>query len=249
MEEKLTRTQVMAAMAGLSVLAFGLRLHQLKTAFDVVGARPGAGFGLFTVVTILAVLLFAFYAYTLRGRKKYQTLSSRSVPVMAVSGAAAVLLIAGSILLAVKRQQQGDLLIAVFGFAAGICWAGITMARYQGKKAPMAMLLIPAVYFVVALVCRFRIWTQDPVILDYCYDLFALISTMCALYHLGGYGFDRGSRRMSVFFTMCGVFFSAAGLAGGGLSSVLVYLAVILWLGGNLWLLLRPGKKRRTEEE
>ena len=249
MEEKLTRTQVMAATGVLAVLGFALRLHQLKTAFDVVGARPGAGFSLFTVVTVLTVVLFAAYAWTLRGRKKYQTITGRSVPVAAASAAAALLLLVGSIILAARNRQQGDVLIGVFGFVAALCWFSTAAARYMGKKIPLAMLLLPAVYYVISLVCQFRFWTRDPVILDYCYDLFALISTMCALYHLGGYGFDRGQRRMTVFFTMCGVFFSAAALAGGDLPSVLAHLAAVLWLGTNLWLLLRPGKKRRETEE
>lgn len=249
MEEKLTRTTVMAALAGSAAVAFGLRLHQLHTAFDVVGTRPGAGFSLFTVVTILAVLAFGAYARILRGRKKYNAVSGGSLPVLIASGAAAVLLAVGSILLAVKYQQEGDLLIAAFGFLTAVCWGGTAAGRYVGKKVPTALLLLPAVYYVISLVCQFRFWTRDPVILDYCYDLFALISTMCAVFHLSGYCFDEGRRRMTVFFSLCGVFFSAAALAGADWSTALTYLAAILWLGGNLWLLLRPGRKRVETEE
>lgn len=247
MEHKFTRLQVMLVAGVLAVIAFILRKIQLATAFDVVGARPGAGIG-FAIVTVLAVLAFAGYAWSLRGRKKYPAITSRSLPVLAVSAVAGILLLVGSMILAVRSQREGDLLVAALGALTAVSWGATATARYMGKKIPVAVLLLPAVYYVVYLICQFRFWTRDPVILDYCYDLFALICNMFALFHLGGYAFDKGSRRLTVFFAMSGMFFNAAALAGAELTEALGYLGAGLWLGANLWILLRPGKKRQTEE-
>jgi len=88
--------------------------------------------------------------------------------------------------------------------------------------------------------------------LDYCYDLLALICTMCALFHLGGFCFDQGRRRSAVFFTMGGVFFNVVAMAGAPAAEALSYLAATLWLLVNLWLLLRPVSRRTAsaaEEE
>lgn len=243
MEQKLRRLPVMIVTVLLAVMAYFLRRSQLQTAFDAIGVIPGSGRA-FTWITILVVIVFAVYAFFLRGRKKYTAVSSRWMPLLAVSCVAAVLLVLSSVLRLGSLAQKSNILIAVGGLVTAACWIGTALSRYQAKRAHGALLLLPAVFYVVDLVLQFRLWTRDPVILDYCYDLLALICTMCALFHLGGYSFDKGSRRITTFFTMCGVFFNAAAMAGASAAVFLGYLAAALWLLVNLWLLLRPVSQR-----
>ena len=54
--------------------------------------------------------------------------------------------------------------------------------------------------------------------------------------------------RMTAFFCLCGVFFSAAALAGSGLNGIGRNGASVLWLFANLLPLLRPVKKARDED-
>ena len=249
MEQKLRRLPVMIVTVLLAAAAFFLRRNQLKTAFDSIGVIPGAG-RLFIWITIAVVLLFAVYAFFLRGRKKYTSISSRWMPLLAVSCVAAAILLLSSILRLTAMTQKLDLLVAFGGVITAACWAGTAMSRYQAKRAHGVLMLLPAVFYVVDLVLQFRLWTRDPIILDYCYDLLALICTMCALFHLGGYSFDQGNRRVTTFFTMCGVFFNAAAMAGAPVAVMLGYFAAALWLLVNLWLLLRPASQRvKTAEE
>ena len=72
---------------------------------------------------------------------------------------------------------------------------------------------------------------------------------MCATYYLGGFCFDRGQRRVTVFCCCCGIFFGAASIAGGRLREVAMTGGAMLWLTANLWILLRPARKRRETEE
>ena len=145
--------------------------------------------------------------------------------------------------------HKTDVLIVLGGVLTAACWAATAASRYQGKAANPAFFLIPTVFYVVDLVLRFRLWTRDPVILDYCYDLGAMICMMCALLHLGSYCFDKGARRLTTFFSLCGIFFSTAALAGAPFREAAGYMAGILWLLVNLWLLLRPASTRNKAEE
>lgn len=243
MEQKLRRLPVMIVTVILAVAAFFLRRNQLKTAFDEIGVIPGSGRAIIWFA-VAVVILFAVYAYFLRGRKKYSAISSRWMPLLAGSCAAAALLLVGSILRLGAPMEKLALVIAVGGVVTAVCWVGTALSRYQAKPAHGALFLLPAVFYVVDLVLQFRLWTRDPVILDYCFDLLALICTMCALFHLGGYSFDQGRRRITVFFTLSGVFFNAAAMAGAPAAEFLGYLAAALWLLVNLWLLLRPASQR-----
>lgn len=248
MEQKMCRLPVMIATAALAVAGFFLRQHQLKTAFDAIGVIPGAG-RTFSWITVAVVVLFAVYTWFLRSRKKYAAISSRWMPLFVVSCAAAALLLLGSILQLGAPVQKSALVIAAGGIVTAVCWVMTALSRYQAKAAHGALFLLPAVFYVVDLVLRFRLWTRDPVILDYCYDLLALICTMCALFHLGGFCFDQGRRRSAVFFTMGGVFFNVVAMAGAPAAEALSYLAATLWLLVNLWLLLRPVSRRTASAE
>lgn len=248
MEQKLRRLPVMIVTVILAVAAFFLRKSQLKTAFDEIGVIPGSGRAL-VWIAIAVVILFAGYSYFLRGRKKYSAISSRWLPLMGASCAAAALLLVGSILRLGAPMEKSALVIAIGGIVAAGCWVGTALSRYQAKQAHGALFLLPAVFYVVDLVLQFRLWTRDPVILDYCFDLLALICTMCALFHLSGFSFDQGHRRITVFFVLCGVFFNAAAMAGAPAAEFLGYLAAALWLLVNLWLLLRPASQREKTVE
>ena len=244
MEQKISRTSAVAATAILAVAAFSLRTGQMAAAFNAEGIRTGKGVVFFSCVTIAVLVLFGLYSRSLKGRKKCAAMTDRSLPVMAAGCLAALLMVISGAMLLLRPGQQGEQVVALGSVLTGLCWAAVAMCRYQGKKAHAALFLVPTVFYVVALVFRFRFWTRDPVILDYCYDLAALICVMCAVFHLGSFSFDKGERRRAVFFAMSGVFFCAAALAGASAAQALGYVAAIVWLMDNLWLLLRPVRQK-----
>ncbi len=249
MERKLGGVPVMIITIILAGLGFFLRRSQLQTAFDAIGVIPGSKMPLIWV-TILVVLLFAAISFLLRKRKKYQTLSSTRMLPLVGGCLAGVLLAAGSIMSLLSMEQKADLIVGLGGILAALCWVVVSVLRHRGAKAHAALYLLPVLFLVVDLVCQFRLWTRDPVILDYCFDLLALIAAMCALIHLSGYCFDQGGRRITVFYALCGVFFSAVSMAGTPVAELLSYLGVAVWLLVQLWLLLRPmPRKPRGEEE
>lgn len=249
MERKLGGGPVILVTILLAGLGFFLRRSQLKTAFDAIGLIPGSKMTLIWVA-LFVVLLFAAISFLLRKRKKYQALSSIRMLPMVGGCLAGVLLLAGSVLTLLNMELKDDLFVGLGGVVAALCWIAVSVLRHRGTKAHAALYLLPALFLVVDLVCRFRIWTRDPVILDYCFDLFALIASMCALIHLSSYCFDQGGRRVTVFFSLCGVFFSAAAMAGASAAVLLGYLGVSVWLLVQVWLLLRPmPRKPRGEEE
>lgn len=248
MERKISRDPAVAITAILAILAYVLRANQLAVAFDSAGIMTGKGVALFTWITVAVVVLFAIFSRSLRGRKKYASLASPSMPIMVAGCVAGFFMLVSGVIFLAAFKQQGDRLIGAGSILTGLCWAGTAWFRYNGKRVHTGLFLLPAAFFVVELICRFRFWTRDPVILDYCYDLFALICVMCAIFHLGSFSFDKGDRRLTVFFSMSGVFFCAAAMAGASWAVALGYAGTIVWLLANLWLLLRPVKQKRAEE-
>ena len=152
----------------------------------------------------------------------------------------------GSMAMVASPDTAMERLLGLGGAVSALCWTATAMLQYRCKKPSLLLYIIPTLFFAAMLVVEFRIWSSDPAILDYCYDLFAMISVMMAMFYLGGFVLRQGSRRMAVFFLLCSEFFCAASMAGSRTRQVLLLAAVMIWCGVNLWKLLRQAK--HTEE-
>ena len=86
----------------------------------------------------------------------------------------------------------------------------------------------------VKLILNFKGWSTDPIILDYCIMLFALIFVVLGFYYSTGFLFDLGKPRLTLLFTLCACLFSAVavvdGLLDGSFATILEYLGFIAWL-------------------
>ena len=247
MEEKLRRGPVLGIVAALSAAAFFLRRQQLLTAYDETGMiRPGAGAGFFTYFTVAVVVLLALFAWRLRRCPVRQAISSRATEaaVGMMLGAFGVLL--GSGIMFFSPESASDRLLALAGIFTAVCWAAMAVGNLQGKRLHPALFFLPVIFFGVRLARDFRTLSSDPVILDYCYALLALIFTMCALLELGAFAFNRGRRRLAVFFCLGSVFFSAAALADATPRNLALTGGALVYLLSCSWLLLRPVVVRKT---
>ena len=248
MEQKLGRTPAILATILTAAVACVLRGNQLLTAYDETGrVIVGAEKGPLTWLSVAVVIVSAVYSFYLRPRKKYHAIADRSPALLGLTLLAAAAMVLASVTMALELEQMCDLLLATGGLVAAICWVVVGLDRVRGRKSPAALFMVPALFYAVELSCNFRNWSLDPQILDYCFELLALICVMCATFHLGGFCFDKGGRRITVFFCFCGIFFSAASLGEGTLRSVSTSSSAILWLFSNLCPQLRPSRKRQDE--
>lgn len=256
MERKLGRWPVIIGTILAAGAAYILRLRQLEQMYDAEGlVIRGMGKGPLTWLCAAAVLAAAICARLLLPRKEYDALSSSASGVLLCGLAGAAGMALGSVALALDLERSYDILLAAGGVVTAICWAAAALDRARGRRIPAALLMLPTLFFAVELVLEFRNWSKDPAILDYCFDLLALICVMCASFELGGFCFDKGRRRSAVFFCCCAAVFGAAAVAGSRLRELCMTGGAVLWLMSSLWPLLgaqagaRPGKKGRGDRE
>ena len=95
------------------------------------------------------------------------------------------------------------------------------------------------------LICRFRGWSADPLLGDYCFELLAVVASMVAAYQLAGFPLGKGRRRASIFCSMAAVFFSCISLADSGWTNRLFFAAMILWQLTGCCSLAKPAPRRR----
>lgn len=231
MKRKQERIPIMIVTGAGAAVAFLLRQLQLTLQIDRAGRiMADAGKGPLTWICLILVLACAGYALLLNARDELQG-TSKVALVMTLAAAFFALL-------GIIPSWKISPLVALGSAVTAGSFVVLALQRQQGKLPSAVWFMLPALFDALELIVCFRDWSRDPLLLDYCFDLFASLFVLFATYHIGGFSLGRGHRRRSVFYCMGGVVFCAVAMAGGTVMEAVPLLSGILWLGANLWLLL-----------
>ena len=113
----------------------------------------------------------------------------------------------------------------------GLTFAVFSILHMLGRRPHVLLLLPLCIFTVMQLVCDYRMWSGDPLLLDYCYTLLADVVFMLAVFHLGGFCFDKGKRRITAFWCGSGIVLNAISLVDATYSNTLsdiIYRAALL---------------------
>lgn len=144
-------------------------------------------------------------------------------------GAAAIGLASVSSLYAMVKLGDGLGMIAgVLGIAAAFCLLVDGAVCFTGQPVLPGFRIVPYLFLAVRTVTDFRGWSIDPAVLDYCFQHFALLLSLCGLYAWGSFCFDRGCRRLTAFLCLAGV--GSCAMAAAGLHAADLWLYIGLGL-------------------
>jgi len=103
------------------------------------------------------------------------------------------------------------ILFCVIGLPCAILW-GRTLFRGEEVKEKLSLLGLCFLY-CLWLISDYQVRAADPVIMDYVYEVLAIVCSLLGLYFLAGYSFQTGKPRRTVLFCLMGAFFSLVTLA------------------------------------
>ncbi len=266
---QVSRRIILPAAIGISSLGgFLLRLFQRKHELLPDGSLAEGAF-MHTLLLILSLIFVATSAallWELHPKTSWAELSNRKLLPIASLVAAAALLFANTTVLVTGIPEASpyvtsapefsdflNRLLPPLGIIAAVCVALFSYKCFIGQKPSPALYMLLSLYLVIRLIVSFQAWNTDPSIHDYCYALLATICAMLATFHMAGFSFGKGKRRMSLFWIVCALFFCAITLADAvydsDLSELLIHLSLILSLSFNLDQLLRDSDEDSTTKE
>lgn len=222
-----------------SLAGGALRFWSMGVAVAAGGLPVADHISTYLSAALSLIMVAVFLAVSLRspgrsGKKEVLTYTGSQL-FQAMGGA--ILILAGVVVEFVENllsiPSTSALVMCLGGFCAGICLMLVAYTRKTGSHTHPAAHLLPIVYLVIKLILNFKNWSTDPIILDYCFILFALIFTLLAFYNSTGFFFDKGKPRKTLFYSLLAVFFStmaaAEGLGGGSVSTFICYLGFLFW--------------------
>ena len=245
-----------------SVMGFFVRRQQLATELLSDGSLA-AGSKLHIVLTAMTVvMIFAFIGLLLplkqdSGWRRYFT--SSYIPNALLLLGAALLLLGNGLLLAQGTSsstgawpqspwvsQALSRRAPPLGVLAAVCLGVFAVLCLLQKKPSPLLYMLASVYLILRLIVCFQEWNVDPSVHDYAFRLLAAICCMLGCFQLAGFSFDRGHRRICLFWCLCAVVFcsisAADALKSARLDEMLIDLALLLIMAfGSLRLLFPNG--------
>ena len=162
------------------------------------------------------------------------------------------------LLLSVGRE----LLLAILALAsaASLLLLGKNNYKGEGKGERSGCLLTPAYTACVWLIVSYLDHSGDPIVLDYVYQLFAVVAAVLGSYFLAGFGYQRPKGFPAAFFSLAAMYFCLVTLADRHTpAELLLYVGYFLYFAGSVHVLLAhlarplgprmPGGKRLAPTE
>ena len=250
-----------AALAG-GAAGFGLRFWSLRTGFEAGTGLPipGAPANLSLIVMTFAVVLLiggvlwrmCRTAPVLTYDQAFRCESSLAMTADVVSA----MLLAGSGLLFLWNYMKGQApnifhcVLAALLVAAGGCvlLTGRNNYRGQGGGSFNGLLLLPAYTFCLWLILTYQVRAGDPVILDYVYQLLAIICGLLGLYFTADFSFEKGKVVPALWTGLLAVYFSCVCLADlSGWADMALYAFCIVYFTAHSVVLLHNLTAEREE--
>lgn len=117
----------------------------------------------------------------------------------------------------IELLNGGDVLgivTALLGLAAAAALIILGLLRIKGFRPAIMLHGGICVYLMIRIICLYRHWSSDPQLIDYCFQILALISMMIAVYYRATFDADFGKRRPYAFFNLLAVYFCCLALPG-----------------------------------
>lgn len=240
---------LLAVIGGMG--GFFLRRWELSTAFEPSGlVTPWLPASVMLIV--LSIVLALVIAFLCRGQKnELKTYDDAfSAPgswfYLLVLALASACLLVGS-LIGFKRTMTSwprsilHLILWALCIVAFFCVLNIALSNFRSTTRKYnVMLLIPAYAFCLWLVSAYQQHAADPVVLDYVYELLAIICSLLGLYFAAAFSFAKARVWRCAFFSLMGIYFSIVTLADShDRATQLLYLFAILYLLATVTVLLK----------
>ncbi len=232
-------------------VGFFLRRWELATAFESTGlAIPWAPASIALIILSLAVVLICALLCRNPQNKLTDYTEAIACPnnwlcLIALALSAACLLVAGLLGFRQSMVWGSPILRKLLWVMCIVSFFSVLVTawnNFRGTNRKYSLALLAPGYTVCLwLVSSYQLQASDPVILDYMYELFAVICTLLAIYFTASFSFGRGRAWRCAFFNLLGIYFSIVTFADNhdGTIRLLLIFSILYQLTSVVVLLRR----------
>jgi len=231
-----------ALLAGAA--GFYLRLMELKKVFDESTGLPIRGSGItFALITLTVVFLLIAFAFALRVRLKHtvqagfeNAFGTEYLAYPLVFFVIGIVWLGSTVKYFFSINDAGtipmpELIFSILSALAAVALALYAIEEYQDprRKSRYALSIVPTLFMCFWLILFYRQNASNPVLLNYCYECLAIITSALGFYFTSGFVYSRPAPGKAVFSFLVAIFFCFVTLADEhDISIRLIYISIII---------------------
>lgn len=249
MKIKLNDITLPCLILGLGGIGAALRRLMFAVCVDEKGLLTAWNFPRILVALLCAatVALVVTAVWARRGSNRYPGNFPASLP----GGIAAMLAAAGILVLLVGHwDMYADRLAFIWrilGILSIPCMILAGLCRIWGRRPFFLFHGIPCMFFALHLTNFYRVWSGEPQLASYLWQLLASVGLALTAYQHTAFDVGMGKRRRMLAISLLTGFSCLLAVADEGTGSF--YLTCGLWAIGNLCALTPPPRRRRPIPE
>lgn len=233
--KKTTQSELLPYLTvGLSGLGIILRLWLYTTGLDDKGfLKTGhpAWILLWVLSFVTAAVLF-WLTRPVKGQGRYVD----NFPASWLGAAGCCAAAAGIFLTALGDLMDGaDAIAIATGVLGVLCVPAlifVAYSRWRGMRSSFLLYVLLCVFFAARLISQYRMWSADPQLADYCFQLLACAGLMLTTYQRATFDLRMGRRRSYAFLCLLTVYFCCLSIPY--CEQKLFYITAAVWLFTNL---------------
>lgn len=130
-----------------------------------------------------------------------------------------------------RQQDMLTILMMLMAFVSALCFGFLGYARQKGTRPHYLVHAGIIVFLMLHLVCQYRVWSPEPQLALYFFQLLACVFLMLTAYQAICLDIRKGDRRLYVFFNQAALFFCCLSLTD---SLRYFYLGMGIYCATNL---------------
>ena len=232
---------IFALLAG--AVGFYLRLTEIWNVFDEITGLPQRGAKVtvaliaFTAAFLIVIVIFAFRAGLLfaspRGFESAFGTEPLAYPfAFFLIG---IIWLGATVKYFIDMNVTGDiqtteLCFAVLSAVSAISAALFAIEMYQDprRRSKYALSLVPPVFMCFWLILLYRQNASNPILLSYCYQCLAIMTSALGFYFTSGFVYSRPAPSKTIFSFLASIYFCFVTLADRHIASVKLIFIIII---------------------
>ena len=230
-----------ALVAGFS--GYYLRLMELWNVFDEQTGLPQRGAGItiaLIALTIAFLIIIAVFAVLVRLKRSSphgfeNAFGTESLAYPFIIFIIGIVWLGATVkyfieINAAETMQVSEVVFAILSALSAISAAFFAMEIYQDprRKTKLALCVIPTLFMCYWLILLYKRNASNPILLSYCYQCLAIISSTLGFYFTSGYVYNRLAPAKTIFAFLAAIYFCFVALADKQATSIKLIFIVII---------------------
>ena len=225
MKRSFNLKHIIALVLTAGILGSALRFWLFSSGIDSKGliiAKHPANALSFILTAVVLGALYVILRRTRTGNLQF----SASLPAAIGCWIAALGILLADSYNPSDSQDNVAVISLILGLAAIVALIALGVRHLRGTRPNILLRSCITIYLMVHLISQYRVWSGEPQLQEYFFQLTASVFLMLATYHRTALDDGRGNRRWAAFFQLGALFFCCLAIVDGDRP---FYFSMALW--------------------